>query len=121
LASVATDILGASGREEQCTLRILLVDDSADNRLLVQAYLKTYPYQLDLAENGEVAVEKFKSGKYDLVLMDMRMPVMDGYTATIAIRAWESQSGSEPTPIIALTAFALKELAYLQAVEVVFR
>lgn len=83
------------------------MDDSADNRLLVQAYLKRSPYQLDLAENGEVAVEKFKSGKYDLVLMDMQMPVLDGYTATRTIRAWESQSGLKATPIIALTAFAL--------------
>jgi len=96
-------------REDQRPLRILLVDDSPDNRLLVQAYLKTSPYQLDLAENGEVAVEKFKSGKYDLVLMDMQMPVMDGYSATKAIREWESLSALKPSPIIALTAFALKE------------
>jgi two-component system sensor histidine kinase/response regulator len=96
-------------RAEPCALRILLVDDSADNRLLVQAYLKTSPYQLDLAENGAVAVEKFKSGNYDPVLMDMQMPVMDGYTATRTIRAWESQEGVKPTPIIALTAFALKD------------
>jgi CheY-like chemotaxis protein len=96
-------------REEQRPLRILLVDDSADNRLLVEAYLRKCPYQLDLAENGEVAVEKFKAATYDLVLMDMQMPVMDGYNATRTIRQWESQSGLKPTPIIALTAFALKE------------
>jgi len=96
-------------REEQRPLRILLVDDSADNRLLVEAYLRKCPYQLDLAENGEVAVEKFKSGNYDLVLMDMQMPVMDGYTATRTIRQWERQQGLKPTPIIALTALALKE------------
>jgi PAS domain S-box-containing protein len=95
--------------EDQLALRILLVDDSADNRLLVESYLRKTPHQLDLAENGEVAVEKFKSGNYDLVLMDMQMPVMDGYTATATIRQWESQSGLKPTPIIALTAFALKE------------
>jgi PAS domain S-box-containing protein len=95
--------------EDQRALGILLVDDSADNRLLVESYLKKSPYLLDLAENGEVAVEKFKSGRYDLVLMDMQMPVMDGYTATKAIRAWESQSGLKPAPIIALTAFALKD------------
>jgi two-component system sensor histidine kinase/response regulator len=96
-------------QEEQIPLRILLVDDSADNRLLVQAYLKATPCQLDLAENGEMAVERFKAGRYDVVLMDIQMPVMDGYAATRNIRAWESQSGLEPIPIIALTAFALKE------------
>jgi len=96
-------------QEEQRPLRILLVDDSADNRLLVQAYLKATPCQLELAENGEVGMEKFKSGNYDLVLMDIQMPVMDGYTATRTIRAWESQSGLTPTTIIALSAFALKE------------
>jgi CheY-like chemotaxis protein len=96
-------------RGDQRSLRLLLVDDSPDNRLLVQAYLKTSFYQLDMAENGEVAVEKFKSRSYDMVLMDMQMPVMDGYTATRAIREWEGQSGLRPTPIIALTAFAMKE------------
>ena len=70
-------------------LRILLVEDSEDNRLLILSYLKKTPYQIDIAENGEIAVEKFKSGEYDLVLMDIQMPVMDGYAATKAIRKWE--------------------------------
>ena len=89
-------------------LRILLVEDSEDNRLLVQTYLKKTPYRVDIAENGEIAVEKFKSGNYDLVLMDIQMPVMDGYTATRAIREWEVERGIKSTPIIALTAHALK-------------
>lgn len=63
-------------------LNILLVDDSSDNRLLIQAYLKKTPYKIDVAENGQIAVDKFKSGKYNIVLMDVQMPVMDGYTAT---------------------------------------
>jgi CheY-like chemotaxis protein len=95
--------------EEQGPLRILLADDSADNRLLIQAYLKKYPFQIDIAENGEKAVAKFQSSSYDLVLMDMQMPVMDGYTATRKIRAWEQQQQVPPTPILALTAYALKE------------
>lgn len=95
--------------ETQHALRILLVEDSEDNRLLIQSYLKKTPYQLDVAENGEIAVGKFTSGEYDLVLMDVQMPVMDGYAATEAIRMWEEGKGVKPTPILALTANALKE------------
>jgi PAS domain S-box-containing protein len=90
-------------------LHILLVDDSADNRLLIQAYLKRSPHIVEIAENGEIAVNKFMAGKYDLVLMDMQMPIKDGYTATREIRQWEKEQGVIPTPIIALTAYALKE------------
>ena len=91
------------------SLNILLVDDSDDNRLLIMAYLKQYPYAIDTAGNGLEAVERFKAGKYDIVLMDMQMPVMDGYTATKEIRSWERRSGFERTPIVALTAYALRE------------
>jgi len=89
-------------------LRILLADDSIDNRLLIKQYLKTLPYELDMAENGEIAIEKFALDTYDVVLMDMRMPVMDGYTAVGEIRRWERVHGREPTPIVALTASALE-------------
>ncbi|TGE34369.1 response regulator [Desulfosporosinus sp. Sb-LF] len=95
--------------EEQLPLRILLVDDSVENQLLIKAYLKNTPYEVDSAENGEVAVDKFKSKAYNLVLMDMQMPVMDGYTATQDIRKLEQEQHKEPTPIIALTAYALNE------------
>jgi two-component system sensor histidine kinase/response regulator len=95
-------------------LHILLVEDSEENRLLIQNYLKKTTHRVDIAENGEIAVNKFKSGSYDLVLMDMQMPVMDGYTATRKIRMWEREMGGESrkhTPIVALTAFALQEEA----------
>ena len=95
--------------QDQRPLRILLVEDSEDNRFLMTAYFKHTPYEVDIAENGEMAVERFKDRDYDLVLMDMQMPVMDGYTATRIIRAWEEEHGQRHTPIIALTAFALKE------------
>ena len=95
--------------EEILPLNILLVEDSRDNRLLIEAYLKKTPHKIEIAENGEIAVEKFMSGKYDIVFMDMQMPVMDGYTSTKIIRKWEAEKGSESTPIIALTAHALKE------------
>jgi CheY-like chemotaxis protein len=91
-------------------LRILLVEDSPDNQMLILAYLKKSGHAIDLAENGEIAVEKATAGSYDLIFMDMQMPVMDGYTATRTIRAWEVRNGKTPAmPIIALTAYALKE------------
>jgi PAS domain S-box-containing protein len=90
-------------------LTILLVEDLEDNRDLIGLFLRGMPYRLDLAENGAIAVQKFHSGTYDLVLMDIQMPIMDGYQATSAIRAWEQKQGLEGTPIIALTANAFKE------------
>lgn len=94
---------------DQHPLRLLLVEDSEDNRFLVQAYLKNTPYRIDTAGNGQVAVENFLSDVYDLILMDMQMPVMDGYTATREIRRLEREEGRKRTPIIALTANALRE------------
>lgn len=94
---------------DQQSLRILLVEDSSDNRQLMLAYLKKTPYQVDIAENGQIAVEKFTADPYDLVLMDMQMPVMDGYTATRRIREWEQSQSADPALIIALTAYALKD------------
>ncbi|MBU6483096.1 MAG: response regulator, partial [Nitrospirae bacterium] len=88
---------------------ILLADDSADNRVLIQAYLKHSGYQLDMAETGKAAFEMSQARKYDVVLMDVQMPVMDGHTATRMIRDWEKQSNARPTPIIALTAHAYQE------------
>ena len=97
------------------SLKILLVEDSRDNQVLIQSYLKKTPHTIQFAENGQVALEKFREEHYDLVLMDMHMPVMDGYAATRAIRQWENEqisksaNGRKPVAIIALTANALKE------------
>ncbi|TKS60292.1 MAG: hypothetical protein EWM72_01518 [Nitrospira sp.] len=90
-------------------LRVLLVEDSPDNQLLVRSYLKQTDHRLDVAEHGAIALEKFKNGHYDVILMDMQMPVMDGYTATRAIRKWERDHDLPAIQIIALTALALKE------------
>jgi CheY-like chemotaxis protein/HPt (histidine-containing phosphotransfer) domain-containing protein len=89
-------------------LRILLVEDSPDNCTLTVAFLEDTPYRVEIAENGAIACEMFATGQYDLVLMDRQMPVMDGLTATRTIRAWEEANHRPPTPIIALTASALK-------------
>ncbi|HRI37596.1 MAG TPA: response regulator [Nitrospira sp.] len=89
--------------------QVLLVEDSPDNQLLIRSYLKKTDYLLDVADHGGIAVEKFKTTHYDLILMDIQMPVMDGYTATMAIRTWERDHDLPSTPIIALTALALRE------------
>jgi len=89
-------------------LQILLVEDSPDNRTITVAYLKDTPYRVEIAENGAVAYAKFTAGHFDLVLMDRQMPVMDGLTATRAIREWERANHRPPTSIVALTASALK-------------
>ncbi|MFC1551998.1 ATP-binding protein [Candidatus Latescibacterota bacterium] len=95
--------------DDKRKLFILLVEDYDASRRIIQAYLKTTSYNLDIAENGKIAVEKYKANLYDLVLMDMQMPVMDGYEATKAIRAWEKKNSVDSTAIIALTAHAYKE------------
>ncbi|MBC7840019.1 MAG: response regulator, partial [Nitrospiraceae bacterium] len=105
----AAPIAAPAYSEALAPLSILLAEDVSDNQLLIRAYLKRTPYQLDIADNGEIACGKFKGGRYDLVLMDMQMPVLDGYDATRAIRHWEGEHHRPPTPIIALTAYALKE------------
>jgi signal transduction histidine kinase/DNA-binding response OmpR family regulator len=96
------------------TRHILLADDSEDNRFLITEYLRNTPYELDVAENGQLALTKMQTRHYDLVLMDAHMPVMDGYAAAAAMRAWERQRAPgvpalPALPILALTADAFKE------------
>ncbi|RUQ38805.1 MAG: response regulator [Candidatus Competibacteraceae bacterium] len=98
-----------TGQPGEEGLSILIADDSRDNIMLIRAYLKHTPHRLDVAENGAEAVALFQRNRYDLVLMDVQMPVMDGYTATGQIRAWEREHDYPPVPVVALTANALKE------------
>jgi signal transduction histidine kinase/CheY-like chemotaxis protein len=90
-------------------IRILLADDSDDNRFLIRNYLRGTGCLLHEVENGADALARFETSRYDVVLLDVQMPVMDGYTATRRMRAWESESGTHRTPILALTAHAMKE------------
>jgi PAS domain S-box-containing protein len=92
-------------------LRILVAEDNPENVVLIQAYLGNGSLSLHFASNGMEAVQKRKKSHYDLVLMDVQMPVMDGYTATREIRAWEQAQALAPIPIVALTAHALSGAA----------
>jgi CheY-like chemotaxis protein len=90
-------------------LRVLLVEDSAQSRMLIEAYLKNTPHELESAESGEAAVDACRTGDFDVVLMDVGLPGIDGYAATRLIRQWESANGRPPMPVIALTARAFAE------------
>ncbi|MBA3006755.1 MAG: response regulator [Proteobacteria bacterium] len=85
---------------------ILLVDDNKDNCNLIRLYLHNTPFTLKTAGNGQEAVTLFCAKPYDLILMDIEMPIMDGYEATQKIRQWEQKQQRTPVPIIALTAHA---------------
>jgi signal transduction histidine kinase len=89
--------------------RILIAEDSETNRLLVQAYLKASPYQLTFEHDGKAAVDRFAASDFDLVLMDMQLPVMDGLAATRAMRELERERGVSSIPILALSANASAE------------
>lgn len=86
--------------------RILLVDDNKDNCNLIRLYLQNTPFILKTANNGQEAVKTFCANPCDLILMDIEMPIMDGYEATQKIRQWEHAQKRPPVPIIALTAHA---------------
>jgi len=88
-------------------LRALYVDDNESNRALVQAMFATLGFICETAVDGRAGVEAAKSGDWDVILMDIQMPVMDGVTATRIIRALEGAAAS--TPIIALTANTLPD------------
>jgi PAS domain S-box-containing protein len=94
--------------ETEAGVRLLVVEDNAVNRELVRAMLEPFDIDIQTANDGAAGVEAMRQGRYDLVLMDVQMPVMDGLTATRAIRAFDDPEGCR-TPIVALTANVLPE------------
>jgi CheY-like chemotaxis protein len=91
-------------------LRVLLADDHAVNRKVVELILDATGAALTSVDDGQAALDAFREGGFDVVLMDMQMPVMDGLTAVQEIRAYEARPGaSSRTPILMLTANALPE------------
>ena len=93
-----------SGGSAGVPLNILIAEDSDDSFFLLQAYLANAGHQLSRALNGAEALEMVKTGQYNFVVMDIKMPVMDGYTATRLIREWETGQGRARLPILLLSA-----------------
>jgi signal transduction histidine kinase/CheY-like chemotaxis protein len=87
--------------------RLLVVEDNAVNQVVTRGLCQKVGFEVDVVENGQLAVAAVQAREYALVLMDCQMPVMDGYEATIAIRKLGGRSGK--VPIVALTASAMRE------------
>jgi CheY-like chemotaxis protein len=95
--------------------RVLLAEDHPTNRKVVALILEAVGVDLTVVENGQAAVEATEAADFDLILMDMQMPVMDGLTAIRLIREREKAAGARRTPILALTANAMPEHARASA------
>lgn len=89
-------------------MRILYVEDDEIVRDLVRIMLRDVAQTIDMAVNGREGLERFKEADYDLVFMDIQMPVMDGLDSCKEMRAWEDEQGKRHTPIVALTAYGLE-------------
>jgi len=95
-------------KEQERELRILLVEDEKANQKVAVGMLALRGYSVTVADNAKEAFELLKDEKFDLVLMDVRMPYMDGFKATRVIRNPESDILNHDIPIIAMTAYAMK-------------
>jgi signal transduction histidine kinase/CheY-like chemotaxis protein len=92
--------------ESEKLIRILVVEDNPVNQLLAARVLHKCGFEADIAENGKIALDKYSNNNYDIILMDLQMPEMDGYEATIRIRSMNNSKRN--IPIIAMTAHTIK-------------
>lgn len=88
--------------------RILVVDDNQVNLLVITKFLKEFNPTIDIAKNGREALDKLQNNSYDVVFMDMQMPVLDGYSAVAEFRSWEKDHKKDHTYIVALSAYAFE-------------
>jgi CheY-like chemotaxis protein len=98
-----------NGTSEHRTRRLLIVEDSESSRAMIRSHMEQEHFEYDEAENGALAVEKVRATSFDLILMDIKMPMMDGHEAMRRIRQWEEARGLSRTPIIAFTASSFEE------------
>ncbi len=90
-------------------LKILVAEDNMINQKVAMINLRQLGHDVEIAVNGQMAVDMFKKGKYDIILMDIQMPILDGLEATLAIRKHENENNLTPIRIVAITANAMKE------------
>ncbi|CAN5218449.1 ATP-binding protein [soil metagenome] len=105
--SSAADAAPAEEEEDERPLRVLAAEDNAVNQLVLRTVMQTFGADLELVGDGVQAVEAWKNGVFDIILMDIQMPEMDGLTATRTIRDAEIASGRPRTPVIAVSANAM--------------
>jgi CheY-like chemotaxis protein len=99
----------SDAQEEAAPVRVLLADDHPTNRIIIELILEVVGAEVVSVGDGAQAVDAFKQQTFDVVLMDVQMPVMDGLTAIRAIRAFEVERGGKRTPVHVVTTNALPE------------
>jgi len=104
LRLILENLLDNAPQQTETTPRLLIVDDMEEMHLLLKFYLREFDYFLEFAHNGQQAVEMHQQNPYHLIIMDMRMPIMDGLEATQKIRLWEKEQQQQNSTIIGLTA-----------------
>jgi CheY-like chemotaxis protein len=97
----------AHPRNEEKNLRLLAAEDNATNQQVLAAVMESLGIDIDIVPDGQQAVDAWAACAYDLILMDIQMPVMDGICAAREIRAREQRESRQRTPIVALTANAM--------------
>jgi CheY-like chemotaxis protein len=102
--SAAADARAGEPAHARKRVHILAAEDNVTNRLILKALLEPFDIELTMVANGREAVEAWASGTFDLILMDVQMPLLNGTDATLEIRKAERQGDLRPIPIIALTA-----------------
>jgi CheY-like chemotaxis protein/nitrogen-specific signal transduction histidine kinase len=106
-SAIGAQAAPSAAREPRSRLKVLLVEDNRINQMLAKRLLERWGHDVVLAETGREAVEAHARQKFDVILMDVQMPVMNGFEAAAAIRASEGAPG-DGTPIVAMTAHAMK-------------